>query len=59
MGIGLARVGAEDQLIVSGTLKELLEVNFGEPLHSLVIPAKQLHHTEKEMFDFYSSKKLK
>ena len=45
-GIGVARLGANDQQIVSGTLEELLKVDFGKPLHSLVIPAKDLHHTE-------------
>lgn len=53
LGFGVARVGAVDQKIVSGTLEELLKVDFGKPLHSLVIPAPSLHHTEKEMFDFY------
>lgn len=35
--IGLARVGCDDQMIVSGTLGELAAVDFGGPLHSLVL----------------------
>jgi len=37
LGIGLARVGQDSQTIVAGTLAELLDVDFGPPLHSLVI----------------------
>ncbi len=35
--VGLARVGRDDQLIVSGTLEELVHVDFGGPLHSLIL----------------------
>lgn len=35
--VGLARVGQEDQRIVSGSMGELLDVDFGPPLHSLII----------------------
>lgn len=35
--VGLARLGQADQRIVAGTLKELVEVDFGEPLHSLIV----------------------
>lgn len=37
MAVGLARVGCDDQLIVYGTLAELATVDFGGPLHSLVM----------------------
>jgi diphthine synthase len=47
IAVGLARVGQENQLIVSGTLSELLEVDFGKPLHSLVIPGR-MHFLEAE-----------
>ena len=46
----MARIGAENQLVVSGTLSELIEYDFGKPLHSLVIPGPNLHHTEEEMY---------
>ena len=35
--VGLARVGQETQRIVSGPMSELLDVDFGAPLHSLII----------------------
>eukprot|EP00729_Bicosta_minor_P009622 gene9622-7105_t len=36
-GVGVSRIGAHDQLIVYGTLAELLTVDFGGPLHSLCL----------------------
>ena len=39
-GIGMARLGMIDQLIVYGTLNELRYVDFGEPLHCLAIVCK-------------------
>jgi len=45
--IGCARIGRDDQLIVSGTAAELIRVDFGGPLHSLVI-AGQMHPLEAE-----------
>jgi diphthine synthase len=50
--IGLARVGRDDQLVASGTVGELLGVDFGAPLHSFVLPG-DMHVLEKEMFDFW------
>ena len=35
--VGLARVGCVDQLVVIGTLSELRRVDFGGPLHSMVL----------------------
>lgn len=52
-GFGVARIGADDQIIKSGTLKELLTVDFGKPLHSVIICAKKLHDIEEEMYQFY------
>jgi len=51
--VGLARVGTETQQVVSGTMKDLLNVDFGPPLHSLVI-AGDVHFLEKEHLDFFS-----
>ena len=53
--IGLARVGREDQLVVSGTMQELLTVEFGGPLHSLVI-AGHMHPLEEEYVSFFNAK---
>lgn len=56
--IGLARVGAPDQLIVSGSYNDLIKFDFGGPLHSLVLVGK-MHSIEQEMFDYYHVKNLK
>ncbi|KAG8377905.1 hypothetical protein BUALT_Bualt08G0082100 [Buddleja alternifolia] len=51
--VGLARVGCEDQLIVAGPMKQLLTVDFGPPLHCLVIVGNT-HPLEEEMLEFYA-----
>ncbi|KAL0491407.1 diphthine methyl ester synthase [Acrasis kona] len=51
--VGLARVGTSTQKIVSGTMKELLDVDFGEPLHSFIICSDEIHEMEKEYLEFY------
>lgn len=56
MCVGLARVGRDDERIVSGTMTELLDVDFGGPLHSFVIPGT-LHPVETEYIDFFRVKK--
>ncbi|KAJ3140364.1 diphthine synthase, partial [Irineochytrium annulatum] len=48
IAVGLARVGASDQMIVSGTLQELVDADLGGPLHSLVI-AGTMHFLEAEI----------
>lgn len=45
--IGLARVGSDDQQIIAGTMQELTQVDFGGPLHSLIIPGT-MHFLELE-----------
>jgi diphthine synthase len=47
LAIGVARVGQDDQKLVAGTLKQLLNIDMGLPLHSLVIPG-HLHILEKD-----------
>lgn len=42
-----SRVGVVDQSIVSGKIRSLLEIDFGEPPHSLVVPSS-LHFTETD-----------
>uniref|UniRef100_A0A7S4JAB6 diphthine methyl ester synthase n=1 Tax=Odontella aurita TaxID=265563 RepID=A0A7S4JAB6_9STRA len=46
--VGMARLGRPDELIKAGTLEELREVDFGEPLHCLVI-CGEVHELEMEM----------
>lgn len=53
--VGMARLGSEDQMIVAGTMRELLNIDFGAPLHCLVIVGKT-HILEEEMLEFYSLK---
>lgn len=59
LAIALSRVGggADNQKIVAGTLKELSEAPediFGEPLHSLVLVGRRLHHLEVEYAEEYA-----
>jgi diphthine synthase len=53
LAIGIARLGAPDQLIVSGTLAELVGVEFGAPLHSLILPG-EVHDVEADALAVYS-----
>ena len=46
--VGVARIGSDSQQIVAGTMAELAEVDFGPPLHSLII-AGETHVIEEEM----------
>ena len=59
LAVGLARVGQEDQFICFGTLKELREVDFGKPLHSLILCGPELHEMELEMLNCFHVKNLK
>lgn len=45
--VGVARLGHPDMKILAGTVEQLLTVDFGEPLHSLIVPGK-LHHIEED-----------
>jgi len=48
LAIGAARLGAAEQKLVCGTLKELSEVDLGPPLHSVVLLGKRTHDMERE-----------
>jgi diphthamide biosynthesis methyltransferase len=50
LAIGVARVGQSDQKIIAGTLSELLKVDFGAPLHSLILVGN-MHELERAVFD--------
>lgn len=50
--LGISRLGSDDQLIRYGAVKKLIELDFGKPPHSLVIPGK-LHFMEEEMLNFF------
>lgn len=51
--MGLARVGAEDQRIAAGTLRQMSAVDLGGPLHSLIITGGSLHPLETEMLSLF------
>ena len=54
---GLARVGADTQLVISGPLSAFAEeIEMGPPLHSLAL-AGELHDIEETMYEhFYYTK---
>ncbi|KAJ1657493.1 diphthine synthase [Dispira simplex] len=54
LAVGIARVGASDQVIRAGTLGQLQTADFGLPLHSLVILGSRLHFLEFDMLRQYA-----
>ncbi len=50
--IGVARIGSRDAVIKYGKIGEIMEYDFGAPLHSLIIPGK-LHFLEEEVLKLY------
>ncbi|THZ20267.1 diphthine synthase [Aureobasidium pullulans] len=54
LAVGVARVGADDQEIVAGTLEQLAEADLGKPLHSLVLIGKRMHDMEKDYVREYA-----
>lgn len=50
--IGVARIGCSDMKIIPGTIKELLEIDFGKPPHCFVLPGK-MHPIEEDMLAFW------
>ena len=46
--VGVARLGADDQMIRAATLQQLVSCDLGGPLHSLVVTG-QLHPLEVDM----------
>jgi len=50
LGIGLARLSLEDQVVRAGTLSQLMRAEFPPPPHSVVIPGK-LHFAEREALE--------
>lgn len=51
--VGLARVGAQDQKIASGTLHQMSTVELGGPLHSMIVTGT-MHPLELEMLKLFS-----
>lgn len=48
LAIGVARVGSTDQKMVSGTLKQLCDVDLGPPLQSLILLGSRRHELERD-----------
>lgn len=57
--IGLARVGHETQQIKACSLKDMRKTDLGPPLHSLIIPAVEMHPLETEYLQQFSEEDLK
>ena len=47
LAVGIARVGSKDVVVKAGGISELIDYDFGGPLHCIVIPAN-LHIVEAE-----------
>jgi diphthine synthase len=54
LAVAVARVGAEDQVVVCGTLEELMVADLGRPLHSMVLLGSRTYELEKEFLREYS-----
>ncbi len=52
----VARAGSDDALVKAGPLGELLDIDFGAPLHSIVVPGK-LHFMEEEALKAFAGLK--
>jgi diphthine synthase len=48
VAIAVARVGAKDQKMVTGMLRELCDVDLGPPLHSLILLGSRRHELERD-----------
>ncbi|KAI8067628.1 diphthine synthase [Gilbertella persicaria] len=54
LAIGCARIGTSTQKIIAGTLEELVDADFGGPLHSLVLIGSRMHEMEAEFVKEYA-----
>ncbi|MBI1936038.1 diphthine synthase [Candidatus Woesearchaeota archaeon] len=50
--VGCARIGSENQIIKSGSAKDLLKFDFGKPVHCLIVPGK-MHFMEEEALSLW------
>jgi diphthine synthase len=51
--VGIARAGSEDPLVKAGSADTLKSVNFGPPLHILIVPA-ELHDMERSYLEMFA-----
>lgn len=54
--VGLARLGSDEQKIVSSSLQEMASLDLGKPLHSLIITG-HLHPLEIDMLRLFASER--
>ncbi len=54
LGIVVCRAGSDKLTVSSGMLSELKKINFGDPLHTIIIPSRLLHFTEEEAISLYA-----
>ena len=52
----VARAGSPKPLVAAGTIKELIEQDFGGPLHTIIVPG-ELHFMEREALEVLSGLK--
>lgn len=57
LAVGVARVGARDQKMAAGTLKQLSGIDLGAPLHSLVLLGKRTHYLERDFIRDFAVQK--
>jgi len=50
---GIARVGMDTQFIAAGPIGQLLDVDYGPPLHCVIIPSGTLSDMEREMLKLF------
>ncbi|KAI3648127.1 hypothetical protein MP228_005981 [Amoeboaphelidium protococcarum] len=50
--VGIARLGSESQVIRAGTVDQLIDFDFGPPLHCLILPG-QLHEIERDALSHF------
>lgn len=48
-----SRIGFDDQKIVAGNVSSLIEINFGRPPHTIIIPGR-LHFTESDALKIFA-----
>jgi diphthine synthase len=51
--VGIARAGSDDPLVKAGSAAALKQVNFGPPLHILIVPA-DLHEMERTYLEMFA-----
>ncbi|CCJ31336.1 unnamed protein product [Pneumocystis jirovecii] len=54
LAIGVARIGSSTEKIVAGSFKQLASVDFGSPLHSLILFGHRIHILEIEYIRAYA-----